>query len=112
MGVRIRREDTVMVLSGKDRGKTGRVREVRPREDLVVIEGINLVKRHTKPRGMARQGGIITQEAPLPTSKVALVCDNCGPTRVGFRFLEDGSKERFCRKCERALPGQDLRPSA
>ena len=103
MAAKIRREDTVMVLSGRDRGKTGKVREVHPRDEAVVVEGVNIVKRHTKPRGMARQGGIIEREAPLHVSKVALICDKCGPTRVGFRFLEDGTKVRICRKCGEAL---------
>jgi large subunit ribosomal protein L24 len=112
MAAKIRRDDTVYVLKGKDRGKTGRVREVQPKEQRLVVEGINLVKRHTKPRGVARQGGIIAQEAPMPVSKVALVCERCGPTRVGFSFLEDGTKVRICRKCGEAWPDWNRRPSA
>jgi large subunit ribosomal protein L24 len=103
MASKIRRDDTVMILSGRDRGKTGKVREVRPADDVLVVEGVNIVKRHTKPRGMARQGGIVEQEAPLHISKVALICDKCGPTRIGFRFLEDGTKIRICRKCGETL---------
>lgn len=100
---KIRRDDTVMVMAGRDRGKTGKVREVHPRDNEVIVEGVNVVKRHTKPRGMARQGGIIEKEAPLNASKVQLICDRCGPTRVGFRFLEDGSKVRVCKKCDEVL---------
>ncbi len=110
MAAKIRRDDTVMVMTGKDRGKTGKVREVRPSAHRIVVEGINLVKRHTKPRGVARQGGIIEQEAALDVSNVALVCDRCGPTRIGFREAGESGKERYCKKCGEGIP--ETKPQA
>ncbi|MCL5264326.1 MAG: 50S ribosomal protein L24 [Chloroflexi bacterium] len=96
----IRKEDTVLVIAGKDKGKRGKVRRVLPKESKVLIHGINIVKRHTKPRGMARQAGIIEQEAPIHISNVALVCTKCNqPTRVGYRVLGDGTKARVCKRC-------------
>jgi large subunit ribosomal protein L24 len=90
-------------MTGKDRGKEGRVLAVFPRDSRLLIEGVNLVKRHLKlraARGRAGQeGGIITKEAPLHVSNVQVVCPSCGPTRVGYRVSGDGSKSRVCRKC-------------
>ncbi len=99
--LKVRRDDTVQVLAGKDKGKRGKVREVRPDERRVVVADVNVVKKHMKPgRSQARQAGIIDLEAPLATSNVALVCTKCDrPTRVGVRFLNDGSKARVCKKC-------------
>jgi len=93
-----------MVLRGKDAGKRGRVRQVLPSETRVVVEGVNIIKRHTKPRGVARQAGIIEREAPIHASKVMLVCSKCNqPTRVGRRILDDGTKVRVCRKCQEVI---------
>lgn len=90
----------VLVIAGKDRGRRGRVRLVRPKENRVVVEGVNIVKRHLKSQGLARQAGIVELEAPLHISNVMLICDKCGrPTRGGLRFLEDGKKARYCRRC-------------
>ena len=90
----------VLVRVGKDRGMRGRVRQVWPRKNQVVVEGINVIKRHMKPRGLARQAGIVEMEAPLHVSKVMLICSQCdSPTRVGLRFLEDGQKVRYCKRC-------------
>ena len=98
---KLRRDDTVLVIAGKDRGKQGKVRLVNPKESRLVIEGVNIVKRHMKARGMARQAGIIQKEAPLHVSNVMLLCKSCHqPTRVGFRHLEDGRKVRFCKRCD------------
>jgi large subunit ribosomal protein L24 len=101
----IRRNDTVLVISGKDRGKRGRVLKVLPgdgRKMRLVIEGVNMIKRHTKPNpGRNIQGGIVEREASLHASNVQLVCPECGAqTRVGRRVLGDGRKVRICRKCE------------
>ena len=89
-------------MTGKDRGKEGRILAVFPKNDRIIIEGVNLVKRHLKlraARGRAGQeGGIITKEAPVHVSNVQIVCPSCGPTRVGYE-LKDGSKTRVCRKC-------------
>lgn len=102
--VRIRRGDTVRVMTGKERGKEGRVLAVMPRADRLLIEGVNVVKRHQKlrsARGRAGQeGGIISQEAPLHVSNVQIVCSTCGPTRVAYRIDDAGGKTRVCRRCD------------
>jgi large subunit ribosomal protein L24 len=99
---RIRKNDNVVVLTGRDRGKRGRVLSVRPDRDRLVVEGVNMVKRHTKPnpqRGV--KGGIMEREGTIHASNVQLVCPECGaPTRLGSRALGDGRKVRICRKCE------------
>ena len=101
---KIRKGDTVLVVVGKDRGKRGEVQRVLPTEDRLVVQGVNVVKRHQKGQPGVRQAGIVQKEAPLHQSKVALVCKHCGkPTRVGYRFLEDGRKVRVCRKCNEVL---------
>jgi len=98
----IRKNDNVVVTSGKDRGKRGRVLRVLPARNRLVVEGVNFVKKHTKPNPSQNvKGGIMEREAPLHASNVQLVCPECGaPTRVGRRLLEDGRKVRICRKCE------------
>jgi large subunit ribosomal protein L24 len=98
--MKIRKNDNVLVITGKDRGKKGKVRFAYPKKQRVIIEGVNFIKKHSKARGAARQAGIIDLEAPLHVSNVMLVCDKCGkPARVGFRTLEDGRKVRFCKAC-------------
>lgn len=98
--MKIRRNDTVLVIAGKDRGKKGRVRDSLPEESRVVVEGVNMIKRHMRPRGATRQAGIIEREAPVHISKVMLFCTKCDrPTRVGIRLLDDGGKVRICRHC-------------
>jgi large subunit ribosomal protein L24 len=100
---RLRRGDQVRVMTGKDRGKEGRILAVFPRDSRVIVEGVNLVKRHLKlraARGRAGQeGGIITKEAPVHISNVQIVCPSCGPTRIGYQVKDDGTKTRVCRKC-------------
>jgi large subunit ribosomal protein L24 len=96
----IKRDDTVLVIAGKDKGKRGRVREVRPADNKVIVEGINIVKKHTKGRMGARQAGVIEQEAPMATNKVMVVCPKCDRgTRIGHSFLGNGQKVRQCRNC-------------
>ena len=96
--MKIRKNDTVLVITGKDRGKKGKVRFAYPKDERVLVEGVNFIKRHTRARGQARQTGIIEREAPIRVSNVMLLCSRCGhPSRVGFRFLEDGRKVRICR---------------
>ena len=98
--MKIRKNDTVLVIAGKDKGKKGNVRQALPKEDKVIVDHVNMVKRHSRARGVARQAGIIELEAPLHVSNVMLVCSKCNkPTRVGFRFLDDGRKVRICRSC-------------
>ncbi len=98
---RIKRDDTVEVLAGKDRGKRGKIRRVLVDAGKAVVADINIAKRHQKPgRAGARQAAIIDLEAPLQLSNLALVCNKCGrPTRVGCRQLEDGTRVRFCKRC-------------
>ena len=98
----IRRNDSVQVMAGKDRGKKGRVLRVIADKNRLVVEGINFVKRHTRPNpGRGVKGGILEKEAPLHASNVQLVCPECSaPTRIGHKTLEDGRKVRICRKCE------------
>ena len=98
----IRRNDNVQVITGKDRGKKGRVLRVIADKNRLVVEGINFVKRHTRPNpGKGIKGGILEREAPLHASNVQLVCPECSaPTRIGHKVLEDGRKVRICRKCE------------
>ena len=96
----IRKDDTVIVLSGKDKGKQGKVLEVMPKEGKVVVEKINVVSRHTKPRKQGEQGGIIKKEAPIYACKVQRVCPKCNkPTRPAHKLLADGKKVRICKKC-------------
>src|SRR5919205_41943 len=105
MAARIKRGDTVAVLAGKDKGKQGTVRQVLPREDRVVVEGINIVKRHQRARGPGLPGGIIEKEAPLHISNVAVVDPETGkPTRVGFRIEDDGTKVRVARASGQVVP--------
>jgi large subunit ribosomal protein L24 len=96
----IRKNDMVLVIAGKDRGKKGKVRFAYPKTERIMVEGINFIKKHSKARGAVRQAGIIEQEALIPVSNVMLLCSKCNkPARVGFRFLTDGRKVRFCRTC-------------
>lgn len=98
--MKIRRNDTVVIIAGKDRGKKGRVHRAFPREGKLLVEGINLAKKHSRAQGTTRQAGIIEKEAPIPASRVMLLCSKCGhPARVGLRLLQDGTKVRFCRAC-------------
>jgi large subunit ribosomal protein L24 len=99
--MRIKKDDMVEVLGGKDRGKRGQVVRSLPQSNKVIVRGVNMTKRHTKPRGQTMQGGIIDKDMPLPASAVALVCHACGqPTRIGYRIDDTGRKVRFCRKCQ------------
>ncbi len=97
--MRIRKGDTVQVLSGKHRGKRGQVMVAIPSQGKVIVDGANMAKRHTKPRGATMQGGIIDKDMPLPVSAVAIVCGSCGPSRIGITVDEAGRKVRVCRKC-------------
>ena len=102
--MKIRKNDNVLVIAGKDKGKKGKVRFAYPKEEQVLIEGVNFIKRHTKASGQVRQAGIIEREEPMPVSSVMLLCNKCNhPTRVGFRFLADGKKVRICRSCQEVI---------
>jgi large subunit ribosomal protein L24 len=102
--VQIRKNDSVIVIGGKERGKTGKVLRVVPEKDAVVIERLNMVKRHTKPRGPQQPGGIVEKEAAIHASNIMILCDKCNaPVRVGHKTLADGKKIRICRRCNEAL---------
>ncbi len=102
--MRIRKDDTVVIITGKDRGKKGKVRRAFPNEDRVAVEGLNMIKRHSRARRATRQAGIIELEAPIHVSDVMLICNKCGnPTRVNFRLLDDGKKVRVCNSCREVI---------
>jgi large subunit ribosomal protein L24 len=102
--MKVRKGDQVMVVSGRDRGKRGKIKVVFPRRSRVIVEGIHFVKRHRKPRGQMDQGGIVEFEAPIHISNVMLICPRCKePTRVGYEFLPEGGKARICRACGEAV---------
>ena len=98
----IRKNDNVLVTTGKDRGKKGRVIKVVTEKNRLIVEGVNLIKRHTRPNPAKNvKGGIVSREASLHASNVQLVCPECGAmTRIGRKVLDDGRKVRICRKCE------------
>ena len=98
--LKLKKGDEVVVLAGKDIGKRGTITRVIPAANKVIVDGTNMVKRHTKPRGQVMQGGIIDKEMPMHISNVALWCKECGATRIGYTFAGDGAKTRICRKCE------------
>jgi large subunit ribosomal protein L24 len=98
-GLKIKKGDRVRVLQGKDRGKQGSVTRVLPREGKVIVDGVNVAKKHQKPTRATMQGGIIDKDMPLPVSNVALLCPKGHPTRVGYEFNDDGTKRRVCKKC-------------
>ena len=102
--MKIRKNDTVLVMTGKDRGKKGKVRFAYPKGERVLVEGVNFIKRHTRARGQVRQAGIIEREAPIHVSNVLLLCSKCNrPVRIGYSFLEDGRKVRICRSCHEVI---------
>ena len=106
MAARIRKGDTVVVLSGSDRGKRGEVLQVRPKDERAVVKGVNIARKHTKAQGMGQPGGIIEQEATIHLSNLALLDPQTDkPTRVGFRMLDDGRKVRFARGSGTVIEG-------
>lgn len=100
----IRRDDTVEVIAGKDKGKRGKVRYGLPAKDRIVVADLNVVKKHVKKGDPKRRPGIIDMEMPIHISNVMLVCSKCGAkTRVAHRFLDDGSKVRYCKHCNEVI---------
>lgn len=97
--LKIRKGDRVVVLKGKDVGKQGEVTRVLTEKRRVIVDGVNIARRHQKATRATMQGGIIDKDMPIDVSNVALVCPNCGPTRVGYRVDDEGKKVRVCRKC-------------
>lgn len=97
---RIRKNDLVQVIAGKEKGKTGKVLKILPKKNRVLVEKVNFIKRHSRPSGRTRQGGIIQKEAPIHISNVLLVCPKCNRgARMGKRVLPDGKKALACKKC-------------
>lgn len=104
MGLNIKKNDTVMVMTGKEKGKKGRVLSVMPAKDMLIIEKVNIIKKHMKPTKKYTQGGIIEKEAPVQRSKVMLVCPRCDkPARLGNIILEGDKKARVCKKCKETI---------
>ena len=104
MSLSVRKDDNVMVVAGKERGKTGKVIKVLPKKSRVFIERIHLVKRHTKPRSAQQPVGIVEKEASIHISNVMVMCEPCNaPVRIGYKVLADGQKTRVCRRCGEGL---------
>jgi large subunit ribosomal protein L24 len=100
----IKKDDKVKVITGKDKGKIGKVLKIDRKKDRVLVENINIVKRHTRPTAQNRQGGIVESEAPVPWSNVMLMCSKCmSPVRIQMQRLDDGKKVRSCRKCNEII---------
>lgn len=100
--MKLKKGDQVRVRAGKDRGKRGEIIRVLPKEGKVIVDGMNVAKRHQRATRATMQGGIIDKDMPMPASNVAIVCPSCGPTRIGYRFDDAGGsrqKVRICRKC-------------
>jgi large subunit ribosomal protein L24 len=101
---KIRKDDTVILLAGKDKGKTGKVLTVFPKKGRVLVQGVNFVKKHARRTREDQQGGIIQKESSIAVSNLMVVCQKCGkPTRIGFTVLSDGTKTRICRKCKELI---------
>ena len=102
--IHVKKGETVKVISGKDKNKTGKVLVVMPKAGKVIVEGVNIATKHTKARKQGDVGGIVKQEAPIYAAKVMYVCDKCGKAaRVGSKILSDGSKVRYCKKCNEVI---------
>ena len=102
--MRFRANDTVLVIKGRDRGKQGQIQRVLPKQRKVLVDGINIVKRHTKASGLVRQAGIIQKELPIHAANVMLICTHCNqPSRIGSTTLGDGSKARVCNNCKEVI---------
>ncbi|MEN8235376.1 MAG: 50S ribosomal protein L24 [Actinomycetota bacterium] len=97
--MKLKKGDTVQVITGKDAGTEGKIAKVFPDRNKIIVEGVATAKRHQRPSGQTMQGGIIDKDMPIDVSNVMIVCADCGPTRIGARFDEDGRKYRVCRKC-------------
>jgi len=102
--MKIKKNDEVVVILGRDRGKKGKVQRYFPEDNRLIVEGANMIKRHMKPKGTMRQAGIIEKEAPIHISDVMLICKKCNkPTRIGYRYLEGKNKVRICKKCHEVI---------
>ena len=97
--MKLKKGDRVRVLAGKDVGKEGEITRVLRDDDRVIVDGVNVAKKHQRATRATMQGGIIDKDMPIHVSNVAILCTSCGPTRIGYRFEPDGTKVRVCRKC-------------
>lgn len=102
--MKVVKNDTVLVVTGNYKGKRGKVLKVFPKQNRVIVEGVNFIKRHTKPTQQNQQGGIVEKEAPIHVSNLMVVCPKCDtPSRLGHKVIQDGNKVRICRNCEEML---------
>lgn len=102
--MKIRKNDNVKVLAGRDRGKTGKVLKIFPSRNKAIVEGINFLKRHARKTQQNPKGGIVQKESPISISNLAIVCTRCNkPTRIGIRPLSDGTKSRYCKMCQETV---------
>ena len=101
--MKLKTGDNVRVMAGKDKGSEGRIARVLTDENKIIVEGVATAKRHQRPTGQTMQGGIIDKDMPISASNVMILCPDCGPTKIGSRFDDEGRKYRVCRKC-----GSDL----
>ena len=98
--LKVKKNDKVRVISGKDKGKTGKVLRIEPDKNKIYVERINIIKKHTRKKGQNQPGGIISKEGPIHLSNIRVICPNCGKlSRVGFEVKDSGEKVRICRKC-------------
>jgi len=98
--LKVKKNDRIKMLQGKDRGKTGKVLRIDPSKERLYVEGINIIKRHTRKKSQSQPGGIISKEGPVNISNVVVVCPNCSKTtRIGFELKDSGDKVRVCKKC-------------
>jgi large subunit ribosomal protein L24 len=97
--LKLRKGDRVIVLSGKDIGKEGEITRIIPERRMAIVDGVNVARKHQRATKATMQGGIIDKDMPIHISNLALLCSSCGPTRVGYRFDDDGKKSRVCKKC-------------
>ncbi len=101
---KIKKNDTVKISTGKDKGKTGKVITVWPKANRALVQGLNMVKKHTRPTREDQKGGVIQKESPIQISNLMVVCQKCSkPARVGFSILSDGTKTRICKKCKEII---------
>lgn len=109
MALKLLTGDEVLIIRGRDKGAIGRIRRNLAKDGKIVVEGVNIVRRHVPRQANIRQGGIIESEAPFDRSNVMLICPSCRePVRVGFRINDDGSKERYCRICDASIPRPEV----
>jgi len=100
----IKKDDKVKIIAGKDAGKIGKVLKVNRKDRKILVENINIIKRHTRPSAQNKQGGIVESEAPIPWSNAMMMCNKCmAPARIKMQRLEDGKKKRICRKCNEII---------